>query len=201
MQILFCDTLLSVRLIYYLKVALNFIKFVIPILLIIKLSIDVYKEILFANDDKKEIIQKATRRIIAAVIVFLVPTFIGVLFSFMGTFSNEDENYQNNFLTCYNSVNQELIDTLVIQEDDRLTKEEEEQNKQALINYANYEASVKAKQSAQTETSSSYSSDLNDPNKQNGVYVKDGVFYIPNTDSGKNCPKNPKSEGYNNISD
>ncbi|MBQ8892390.1 MAG: D-alanyl-D-alanine carboxypeptidase family protein [Bacilli bacterium] len=210
MQILFCDTLLSVRLIYYLKVAINLLRFIVPILLIIKVTLDVYKGILNANDDKGVILKKSSSRIIAAIIIFLVPTLIGVLFSFMGTFSNEDDNYQNNFLSCYNKVDSTLIEALVNDEDARLTSEENERLKQSLVNYANYEAYQKSIQENankvnETSTGSTYSSNLTDTNKQNGVYVQNGVFYKPkyvsgnpSTYSGKNCPSNPLSQGYNN---
>ena len=53
--------------------------------------------------------------------------------------------------------------------------------------------------------SSTYNSNLTDLNKQNGVFVKNGVFYKPkykkgttSTYSGKSCPINPLSQGYNN---
>ena len=206
MQILFCDTLLSVRMIYLLKVAINVMRFVVPILLIIKITTTVYKGILSGNDEKQEILKKSVTKIIAAVIIFLVPTLISLLFTFIGTFSTEGTNYKTNFMTCYNSVNQELLNTLKKQEEERKNSEDNKTNEQNEIYKANYEAYQKAlkekaeknAQNNQGNGGSSYSSNLTDMNKQNSVYVKDGVFYVPKTASGKNCPTNPLSQGYNN---
>ena len=210
MQILFCDTLLSVRLIYYLKIAMNVLRFGVPFILIIKITIDVYKGIIHTNDDRQEIYRRAAKRVIAAILIFLVPTFIGILFSFMGVFSNANENYQKNFLTCYNDADLELIDLLERNEEERLNAEEQVRLQQELLDYANYEALYKsiqenANKSNFTGAGSTYSSNLTDMNKQNGVYIQNGVFYRPkfregdpSTYSGKGCPSNPKSEGYNN---
>lgn len=89
MQILFCDTLLSVRLIYYLKTIINVLKFIVPMLLIIKVTFDFYKGVINPNNEKQELIKKSSTRIIAAVIIFLVPTFISILFSFIESYNKE----------------------------------------------------------------------------------------------------------------
>ena len=213
MQILFCDTLLSVRLIYLLKVALNLIRFVIPILLIIKITLDVYKAIINGNDEKQEILKKSSTRILAAVIIFLVPTLISLLFSFISTFSGEGNTYKTSFTSCYTSVNQELLSKLKKIEDDKLSEKEEEERKNSEIYKANYEAylkqvaenAIKNALNNQTSSQSSYSSNITDMNKQNSVYIQNGVFYKPqyksgvsSTYSGKGCPNNPLNQGYNN---
>lgn len=215
MQVLFCDTLLSVRMVYFLKIAINIIRFLIPILLIFKLTLDIYKGILNGNDEKREILRKSSNRIIAAVLIFLVPTLISLLFSFISTFSSEGKTYKTTFTSCYNSVNQELIDKLKKIEDEKLNKEDEEARIKSEIYKANYEAYLKqneekAKKAAlDSQTgggeTTNYNSNLTDMNKQNGVYIQNGVFYKPkyksgvsSTYSGKNCPSNPLSQGYNN---
>ena len=214
MQILFCDTLLSVRLIYLLKVTLNLIRFVIPILLIVKITIDVYKGILNGNDEKQEILKKSSSRIIAAILIFLVPTLISLLFSFIGTFDDSGNTYKTTFANCYNSVNQELLSELKKIEDEKLNTEDQEARKNDEIYKANYEAYLKnveelamksALDSQSSGSSGSYHSNLTDMNKQNSVYIQNGVFYKPQyksgvrtTFSGRGCPSNPLNQGYNN---
>ena len=215
MQILFCDTLLSVRLIYLLKVALNLIRFVIPILLIIKITLDVYKGILNGNDEKQEILKKSTTRILAAIIIFLVPTFISLLFSFIGTFSSEGQTYKTTFTSCYNHVDIELVNKLKEIENAKLDEEAAAARKNTEIFKANYEAYLRQTEEAAQKaaldnqsgvsSSSTYQSNLTDMNKQNSVYIQNGVFYKPkytsgkpSTYSGKNCPSNPLTQGYNN---
>ena len=196
MQILFCDTLLTVRLIYLLKVALNVMRFVVPILLIVKMTTSLYKSILTGNDEKQEILQKASTKIFAAIIIFLVPTLIGLLFSLIG----EGKSYKESFATCYNSVNQELLKSVKKADEEKRKTLEEEENKNNEIYKANYEAYQKSlkEQAEKNSSNSNYSSNLTDMSKQNSVYVKDGVFYVPKTASGKNCPTDPLNQGYNN---
>lgn len=217
MQILFCDTLLSVRLVYYLKLALNIIRFVVPILLIIKISLDVYKNMI-NGIDRQELVKKENNRIIATIIVFLIPTFVGIFLSFLGAINN-NTSYKVTFATCYNNVNKDLLTQIEKIENDKLNSEDEKLRKQNEIYMANYKAMMKQndeivkknKQNSQTDSKTpsssgtNYNSNLTDMNKQNQVYVKNGVFYKPkyksgdsNTYSGKNCPSNPSSQGYNN---
>ena len=62
MQILFCNDLLSVRIVYLLKTFINIIRFVIPIVLILKTAIDIYKGVI-STDDKGELIKNTSNRI------------------------------------------------------------------------------------------------------------------------------------------
>lgn len=64
------------RIIYLVRISLNILRFVVPIGLIIKTSIDLYMKVL--NHDEKVVVKNIKSRVIAAVIVFLVPTFINL---------------------------------------------------------------------------------------------------------------------------
>lgn len=70
--------------------ALLVFKIVIPILLIIFGMIDLGKAVIASKDDE---IKKATKglamRAIAAVVVFLIPTIVGMLFTMISGFSGE----------------------------------------------------------------------------------------------------------------
>ncbi|MBR3660667.1 MAG: hypothetical protein IKN63_02055 [Bacilli bacterium] len=111
MQILFCDTLLSVRIVYYVKVLVNLIRFLIPLGLLFKITLDLYKGIISANDEKSELIKKTGTRITAAVIIFLIPTFIGLFLSLINEFT-DTSSYKDSFYSCYKSADSDLIKEL-----------------------------------------------------------------------------------------
>ena len=81
-----CLNPLLLRIIYFGKIFLNLLKFVIPILLIIKVTIEVYKGVLRTNDGID--IQKIKNKVIAAVLIFLVPTVVSILFNLIGGTTN-----------------------------------------------------------------------------------------------------------------
>ena len=109
MQILFCDTEFSLRLVYYVKVILYALQFIIPLGLIIRVTVDLFKGILSGNDEKGEIFRKSIHRIVAAVIIFLVPTLVGAVLSIFNDYSNSS-SYQDSFYNCYKQVSPELIE-------------------------------------------------------------------------------------------
>lgn len=106
------------RIIYYTKVLLNILRFVIPILLIIKIIISFYKGILDPND--KEILSKIKGKLIAGIIVFLVPTFISLFMSLIEQIMGVD--YYNGVSECYEFA---TLDYIEILETKDLSEEEE----------------------------------------------------------------------------
>ena len=110
MQILFCDTELSIRLIYYVKTFLNVLKFLIPLGLILKVTLDLYHGILTGNDDKGEIITKSRNRIIAAIIIFFVPTLVGAILSIFD--DQISSSYRDSFYSCYRKADLTLIKSI-----------------------------------------------------------------------------------------
>lgn len=69
-------------------------KIVIPILLIIFGMIDLGKAVIASKDDE---IKKATKslamRAISAVVIFFIPTFIGIIMGLVGTFSEVQDDF------------------------------------------------------------------------------------------------------------
>ena len=76
-----CLQPLFLRILYLCGVFLKIICFIVPIILIVKLIMDIYKQII--NPDDKDFKGKITNRIVACIIIFLVPTIISLLFSFI----------------------------------------------------------------------------------------------------------------------
>ncbi len=80
-----CPPALS-EIIGIIKWVINIICFAIPIILIILCILDIAKIVTAGNIDdklKKEVTGKITTRIIFAVIIFLVPTIVRLLFDFI----------------------------------------------------------------------------------------------------------------------
>ena len=83
------------------------VKYLIPILLIALITYDMIKAFM-ANDDKqmKDASSKSFKRILYALLIFLVPTLISLLFKLVGTKSlgSDDLGSITDGLRCYNSV-------------------------------------------------------------------------------------------------
>ena len=85
-QILACDEDI-LDLISIVKLVINGICWVVPILLIVFVTIDVAKIVTAGNLDdkmKKEVGNKIVSRLIYALIIFLIPTIISLLFRILG---------------------------------------------------------------------------------------------------------------------
>ena len=83
------------KVIYFVKVIINILKVAVPFILIFYISLDVYKMVSDPSNGKK-VFPAIKGRLIAAVLVFLVPTIIQVLLSSMGD--------DNAYSTCYNNA-------------------------------------------------------------------------------------------------
>lgn len=112
-----CMNPLFLRIIYYCKVLLNILRFLVPIILIIKTIIAFYKGILTPDD--KEIVSKLKGRIIACIIVFLVPTIIDLFMNLISK-AMESKTY-NGFTECHEFAS---LDYIKILESMKLEEEE-----------------------------------------------------------------------------
>ena len=72
-----CLNPLLLRIIYYGKIVLNVVRFLVPLFLIIKVTLDLYKRILNPKDDGD--VKKIIKRIFAGVIIFFIPTIVSIL--------------------------------------------------------------------------------------------------------------------------
>ena len=202
MLTLFCDNAGIVRILYFTKTAIMIMQFVIPIGLIITIAIDLYKNLIMGiTDDKYSVVKKVSNKIFAAILIFLIPTIINLIFKILASTNVVSNYYSDNFVTCYNEASIELANQLQEAEDLKLEQKEEEERKKALIDAQVYQARLKALQESNLKNQNSdgtYNPNLTDLNKQNGVYVQNGVFYKPKGASGKNCPSNPTKQGYRN---
>ncbi len=75
------------KLVYYLRI-------IIPILLIILIVFDLFKVMVGNADDKakSEAINKAVKRFLYAVIIFLIPVLVNLIFKQVGEYAPDDNN-------------------------------------------------------------------------------------------------------------
>ena len=109
-----CDTEGFLRVVYFLKLAMNILRFVVPIILIIMITIDLYKNTI--SPKNKDGMKKITNRLMAAVIVFLVPTFINIFMEITAYFFEDSESYQNKtnykLSNCYTNANLDCVNKI-----------------------------------------------------------------------------------------
>ena len=96
----------------------DILKIVIPLILIIVVSIDAGKYIISgSNDELSKKAKQITARIIAAVLVFLVPTILGFCLKFI-------EN-GTNFASCLTNANPKTIASIILNRADNLVAKAE----------------------------------------------------------------------------
>lgn len=96
------------RIIYLVKVALNIMRFVVPIGLIVTVTLNILKGVI---DPKSEDgIKNIKTKVIAAVIVFLIPTVINLVMSLIENIAGVN-NY-NGITECYEFANLDYIEQL-----------------------------------------------------------------------------------------
>ena len=85
-----CDTSFVLKIIMFADKILGVVLFVIPMLLIVMVTVDLARNVVSNEEEMKKNINTAIKRIVMAVFLFLMPTFIGVFGSIVGdtTFSN-----------------------------------------------------------------------------------------------------------------
>lgn len=83
------------------KIALNVIRLVVPIGLIVMTVLDISKNVI--NPDEKDSMKKIGNRLIAAVIVFLVPTIVNIIMGLVDVAlgSGAGSNYEYTLSDCW----------------------------------------------------------------------------------------------------
>ena len=127
-----CENELFLRILYFFNIAISVIRFVIPIILIVKMALDIYHQVI--NVDDKDSKDKITKRIVASIIIFLVPTIINVFLGFMETISG----YKFNYSECNANANPQTINDIISKREEEENKKndlESEENKQKIRGY------------------------------------------------------------------
>lgn len=86
-----CKNVLFLNFLNIFNISMSIMRFAVPIMLIIKMILDIYHGIIDPND--KSIKEKISKRILACVIIFLIPTIIDVFLGFIENITNMSFNY------------------------------------------------------------------------------------------------------------
>lgn len=84
------------------KTILNVIRFIVPIILIIAVTIDIIKSM--TNPESKENGKNIGNRLIAAIIVFLVPTIVNLIMNLVDISLGSGEGYDYNISECWKNA-------------------------------------------------------------------------------------------------
>ena len=98
-----CDNPETLTAVKYAQIAINLIKIVVPIALIIAIMVSLINVVSGNNPDElSQVLKSSVNKILAAVLVFLVPTFVSIIFSTLNAKSI-------NFAACLDNANDETI--------------------------------------------------------------------------------------------
>ena len=98
----FCESSGILQVVYIVKTIILAVCTFVPIILIVSLMFTLVRGIMDASDKtSSEITSSIVKKSVSAVIVFLVPTFIGILCNIIG--------FNNQYTTCYSNANIEYI--------------------------------------------------------------------------------------------
>lgn len=120
-----CDSSNSLSVIYLLKTGLSLItSIIVPAILILMLSIEIGKIVLGKEENINKNIKGVVTKIIGAVLVYFVPTFVNILFSLM-------EVSNASIVNCYNNATADHIEYLssVEKADREFAKQQREKEK------------------------------------------------------------------------
>lgn len=199
-----CSDLGVLRIMYMVKGFLTIIKVLVPFILIIMASIDIYKKVIKTSEKPFKTI---LNRFIAAFCVFFVPTFINIVLTSLG-------NSVIGSTTCWVNANESNIKLLAKkQEEENNAKKEAAKKRKEEAKAENerlrkaYEEAIAKKKEAEEKNnvnsgSSNYNDVMNSNFLENGkdgrVVVENGIFYKPTSlDSGSAGSRGSAYAGYN----
>lgn len=85
-----CATILGV--IYFVRELLNIVCFFIPMILILMLSLDFLKGVISFDDGSKKVMNYVIKRILYAVVIFLLPSTVFALFNILGVDASDSNS-------------------------------------------------------------------------------------------------------------
>lgn len=132
-----CNSSGVLRTLYIVKLALQITMTVLPIIVIVLFMVNAFKAVVDGKSDSlKEVFQLNVKRLIAALIVFLIPGMLDFVFSSLVTMDVE-------FATCWTNANLDGINQAAIDEEKTL-EEERQATKEALAEAAKERAALEA---------------------------------------------------------
>lgn len=115
-----CSSPFVLKAIYIIKILVNALKIIIPLLLIVIVIIDVLKYVL-DPDKSKNVFEISLKRFISAVVIFLVPTIVSAFFNLFAS--------NTQLVKCFNNANKSYINQRVLEEKKAIEESEIEKMK------------------------------------------------------------------------
>ena len=168
----FCTNPNLLQLIYLLKLVIRIMVILLPIFIIIKSSIDTYKAVVSnkPQDELKENFKKMARRVIAAVIIFFIPTIVSYA---ANEFLDEDD-----ISACFTNANLDKIEELKAErEEQRLEQVEQEKEELDQAVQENYQEQQEAIQ--EKEEQEQQQQQQNQNNGSSGSTYNPGAESLP----------------------
>lgn len=199
-----CSDLDFLRVIYFVKGSLIIVRALVPIILIVMATIDIYKVVIKTNEKPTKTI---LNRFIAAFFVFFVPTFINVVLNSLGQ-SDIGES------VCWINANESNIKLLTKQREielEALKAAEKKRNEELKVQRETYKRAYEDNKKRAEEVernnninsgSPNYNEVMNSNYLENGrdgkVVVENGIFYKPASgQSGASGTAGSGPYGYN----
>ena len=199
-----CSDLDFLRVIYFVKGSLLIVRALVPIILIVMATIDIYKVVIKTNEKPTKTI---LNRFIAAFFVFFVPTFLNVVLNSLGQ-SDIGES------VCWINANESNIKLLTKQREielDALKAAEKKRNEELKVQRETYKRAYEENKKRAEEVernnninsgSPNYNEVMNSNYFENGrdgkVVVENGIFYKPASgQSGASGTAGSGPYGYN----
>ena len=91
------------KILYIVRTLINIIRWIVPIGLIVMTSLDIAKKVL--DPDEKEGQKRIMHRVIAALIVFLIPLFIRIVLGLVDIGLKNGNNPYASTVDCWNKAN------------------------------------------------------------------------------------------------
>lgn len=147
-----CENSSALKAIYLVKIAIGLITTLVPIILLVSLMISIVMAIIKGDNDLlAKIGVTAKNKILAALIVFLIPSGVNIILNLLGA--------QNIHMECYTNANEEYI--AIKAEEERIQKELEKQQRQQ---------ELEAKKAALAEQKRQQQIDNSTPSTSGGSY-------------------------------
>lgn len=110
-----CSDIQLLNILRIIKMGITTITIIVPVILVIFIILDILKTTASGDVDTKKLFAKISKKVIAAVVIFLLPVVLNVVLSLFG-----DDLY---YVNCYNNANKEYINTQAKQVADELIAE------------------------------------------------------------------------------
>lgn len=122
----FCESSGVLRVFYILKICLSLVTTILPIVVIVMFMVDAFKVVTDGKSDSlKEVFNKNVKRLISALVVFMIPSIMNFIFTSLVTMDV-------NFASCWTNASLDGINNAELNEEQLLKEENEERQEQLL---------------------------------------------------------------------